>query len=170
MKNNLNGKKVLLVGSGADLNGRALAERIDSGEEWPVVARVNKHYGAREDVGCRMDLCFVARRVWYNWWFAVTCPSVPAIVAFAEGVGCPKEYRAAVAAELGLPRVSTGLAAVHLLLAAGASVDIIGFNAPGGVPLDGGKIYADGTDGNIDRYDWTAELAWLQAQPRVTLL
>lgn len=169
MFSDLKGKKVLLIGSGADLTGRAMQERIESGAEWAAVVRINKHYGAPEDVGCRTDVAVMARRVWFNYYFSA-CPNVPRMVAFAEGIGCPKDYRATVAAELGVERVSTGLAAAHLLLDAGAQVELIGFNAPGGVPSEGGKRYADGTLDTNEAYDWAAELKWLQAQPRITFL
>lgn len=65
------GKTVLIVGSGYDLDGRGLGERIDSGE-WDVVARINKHYGKPEDVGNRTDVILTR---WYSWldnheWFS----------------------------------------------------------------------------------------------------
>ena len=169
MLSDLKNKKVLLIGSGADLTGRAMQERIESGAEWAAIVRINKHYGDPVDVGCRTDVAVLARRVWYNYYF-LNCPHVSRMVAFAEGIGCPKNYRATVAAELGLQRVSTGLAAAHLLLAAGAELDIIGFNAPGGVPSEGGKIYADGTPDGNSAYDWAAELEWLKSQSKITFL
>ena len=174
MRNDLTGKRVLLIGSGADLNGRGLNERISAVEcEWDCIARINKHYGAIADVGRRMDICFVGHREWATWYFGTATRHEPhMIVAFRDGCCCEVNYRQKVAQELNLGEiVSSGLAAVHWLLAHGAQVDIIGFNAPGGViDTSGTKTYCTGVvDGN-KKFDWTAEILWIKEQPGVTLL
>lgn len=174
MKNELEGKRVLLIGSGADLNGRGLNERISAQAcEWDAIARINHHFGDVADVGKRMDICFVGHREWATWYFG-TCSRRESfkIVAFHDGCGCERFYRDKVAQELNMgERVSSGLAAVHWLLAHGAQVDIIGFNAPGGeIDPTGMKTYADGTVDENPRFDWTAEILWIKEQPGVTLL
>lgn len=65
------GLRVLVVGSGSDLDGRKLGREIDGGR-WDVIARVNKHYGSREDVGERTDVILTR---WNGWldneeWFS----------------------------------------------------------------------------------------------------
>lgn len=174
MKNDMTGKRVLLIGSGADLNGRALNERISAPDcEWDAIARINHHFGEVEDVGKRMDICFVGQREWANWYFSTCSRREPhLIVAFREGCACEPHYRVRVAAELKMGDfVSSGLAAVHWLLAHGAQVDIIGFNAPGGeIDTTGKKTYADGSEDGNTRFDWTAEILWIKEQPGVTLL
>lgn len=174
MNHDLTGKKVLLIGSGEDLNGRGLRERIDAEAcEWDAIARVNKCYGNTEDVGQRTDIAFVFRRSWFNL-FLIGSQVFTAvhIVAFREGVGCGvencgKNYRAAVAAKIGMERVSTGLAAVFWLLERGATVEIIGFGT-GENPAK--KVYADGTLDLTPRFDWAAERAWIEAQEGVRFL
>ena len=174
MRNDLTGKRVLLIGSGADLNGRGLNERISAMEcEWDCIARINKHYGAIADVGRRMDICFVGHREWATWYFGTATRHEPhMIVAFRDGCGCDTNYRDKVAREINLgERVSSGLAAVHWLLAHGAQVDIIGFNAPGGeIDASGVKTYATGEIDANKKFDWTAEILWIKGQPGVTLL
>lgn len=172
MRHDLTGKKVLLIGSGADLNGRAMQERISAQDcEWDAIARINRFFGEPADVGQRMDICFVAKREWANWYFYGTCKREPfLIVAFRDGCACDRGYREKTAQELNLGEVvSSGLCAVHWLLAHGAKVDIIGFNAPGGV-WSGHKVYADGRVDENKRFDWAAELAWIKAQDGVTFL
>ena len=174
MRDDMTGKRVLLIGGGADLNGRGLNERISAVEcEWDAVARINHHFGEVADVGKRMDICFVGQREWANWYFHSCSRRAPGlIVAFRDGCACEPGYRARVAQELGMGEmVSSGLAAVHWLLARGAQVDIIGFNAPGGVvDMTGRKLYADGSVDENPRFDWTAEILWIKEQPGVTLL
>lgn len=170
MRTELKGKKVLLIGSGDDLNGRALNERISSPDcEWDAIARINKHYGAVEDVGKRMDICFVAKREYAGWYFHSATPHGDMmIVAFKDGCCCDRFYREEVAKELGMGvRVSSGLAAVHWLLAHGATVEIIGFGKPDELAA---KTYPDGTADPNAQYDWTAEYLWIKAQPGVTFL
>lgn len=174
MRDDLTGKRVLLIGSGADLNGRGLNERISAQDcEWDAIARINHHFGDVADVGKRMDICFVGHREWATWYFGTCSRREPyLIVAFHDGCACDMRYRDKVAQELNMgERVSSGLAAVHWLLARGAQVDIIGFNAPGGnIDMTGRKTYADGTLDENPRFDWTAEILWIKEQPGVTLL
>lgn len=50
-------KTILIVGSGSDLDGRGMQEIIDS-DRYDIVARVNKMYGAPQDVGTRANVLF----------------------------------------------------------------------------------------------------------------
>ena len=168
----LKGKRVLLIGSGDDLNGRAMQVSID-GETcgWDAVARINRMFGDTADVGERVDIIFVAKREWGNWFFRMPKEGEDRIiVAFRDGCACDRGYREKTAQELHLGEVvSSGLCAVHWLLEHGAQVDIIGFNAPGGV-WSGQKVYAVGRMDASKRFDWAAELAWIKAQDGVTFL
>lgn len=173
-EHDLNGKTVLLIGSGNDLDGRAMGERIDAGE-YDVVARVNKPYGSPADVGTRTDIIFVRRVEWVNyfWQRQQRMTERPArVVAFHDGVQCPRGYDAAVREDLQLPaaKASSGLCAVRWLLERGAKVTIIGFGYKGGV-WPAAKVYAQ--TGAVDEnpnFDWAAEQAFYAAAADVTLL
>ena len=166
----LAGKKVLLIGSGSDLNGRKMGDRISAAEcEWDMIARVNRPYGDAEDVGKRLDLCFVCRRVWLNYNFNPSfLRSGFRVIAFDDGVGCEQGYRskAALGANIGT-KSSTGFAAAYWLLEQGATVEIIGFGSRENMSV---KTYPDGTVDNNPNYDWAAERQWLEAQPNVKFL
>lgn len=162
-------KKVLLIGSGEDLNGRALNDRISAQDcEWDYIARINHHFGDIADVGRRMDICFVARREYANWYFHTAVKHGPGlIVAFRDGCACDCHYRESVAKKLDMgERVSSGLAAVHWLLEHGAKVDVIGFGKKDSTE----KRYPDGKVDNVGQYDWTAERLWIESQSGVTML
>lgn len=72
-----------------------MGERIDSGE-WDVVARINKHYGSREDVGNRTDVILTR---WNGWldnheWFSEEEQQHASIVILNQHVGMSEtEYR-----------------------------------------------------------------------------
>lgn len=67
-------KKILLIGSGEDLNGRNLGERISAENcEWDIIARVNKHYGDIKDVGVRTDIFFCANKKFAKIYKRASC-------------------------------------------------------------------------------------------------
>jgi len=158
----LSGRPVLLIGSGADLDGRKLGAAIDAGN-YGAVARVNRPYGAAADAGSRADIVFVRRRLWLNWHFRRSALAPGArIIAFREGVGCPPGYESEVAARLGLPRCSTGLLAAQWLLDAGAKVSAIGFGCKDGVFAESKRYAVTGAADANAAYDWATENAWLK--------
>lgn len=168
MNDTLKDKSVLLIGSGADVDGRAMGAEID-GEAYDIVARVNKPYGAVADVGTRTDIVFVRHAEWVNFfWHRHTAegeePASRRVVAFHDGVGCARRYDTAAVAELGFPaaKVSTGLCAAKWLLEHGAKVTVIGFGyRDGAFPSD--KTYAEtGKKDTNPNFDWQAENAWLR--------
>jgi len=57
-------KTVLIIGSGADIDGRRLKYLIDNTNRFDIVARVNKHYGNELDTGTRTDVIFTR---WNQW-------------------------------------------------------------------------------------------------------
>lgn len=155
-------KTVLLIGSGSDLDGRAMQEQID-GEGYDIVARINHPFGAVADVGTRTDMVFVRRREWASYYFHGEQMKNCRIVAFRDGVGCDKDYDEAVRAEL-VPhavKASTGLCAVRWLLERGAKVTCIGFGWRDGA-FASDKTYA--VTGALDtnpKFDWDAEHAYI---------
>lgn len=175
------GLRALVIGSGSDLDGRGMGQRIDGGE-WDLVCRVNKWYGASADVGTRCDL-LVTR--WASWLdrtdWVPHLDKVRDVVILNQHIGVSRTEAQWLAAQVGHPQVSAGIQAVHYLLARGARVDVIGFGARAGV-YDRDKIYtaanaahvpATKTDGLRDvneTYNWAAEKLWLANQPRVTML
>ncbi len=174
-RNSVQGKRVLLIGSGADIDGRAMGDAIDANRAgFDLVARVNKGYGTPEDCGSRADLVFVRKRAWFALWFLRlkrwliqqeqdTPGEMLRIVAFWDGVGCPPSYAADVAKELNLPKASTGLLAAKWLLDRGADVTVIGYGYKDG-DFATAKTYAvTGAADNNPHYDWAAENEWLRS-------
>lgn len=173
MINDIKGKKVLLIGSSKDIDGRAMGAVID-GKSYDIVARVNKPYGTTADVGTRTDIIFVRRREWATYFWPrprAEAEQQPRIVAFRDGVGCPRGYDDLTHAELALPaqKTSTGLCAAKWLLEQGAkSVTVIGFGYSAGA-FQSEKTYAK--TGEVDtnpKFNWAAENEWLRGH--VTLL
>lgn len=56
-------KRILIVGSSYDMNGKRLGKAIDSGN-WDIVIRLNKRYGSPLDNGTKTDLFFTRWRSW----------------------------------------------------------------------------------------------------------
>lgn len=170
MNETVKDKTVLLIGSGSDLDGRAMQKQID-GDSYDIVARINHPFGAPADVGTRTDMVFVRRREWASYYFHGPQMQGCRIVAFRDGVGCDRDYDAAVRAAL-VPqaaKASTGLCAVHWLLEHGAkSVTVLGFGWRDGAFADA-KTYA--VTGEVDtnpKFDWPAEHAYIAE--RVSLI
>lgn len=164
-----NGKKVLLIGSSNDIDGRAMHDSIDGELEYDFIARVNRYYGAADDCGSRTDLIFVRHREWATFYFqrADLCEGCR-IVAFWDGVGCDRSFADDVASEVGLPKASTGLLAAKWLLDRGADVTVIGFGYSDG-SFATAKTYAvTGMADANPNYDWPSENEWLRQN--VTLI
>lgn len=180
----LNGKHVLVIGSGRDLDGRKLGNAIDSGK-WDTVVRVNKLYGGPEDVGTRTDI-IVTR--WTSWlkdhkdWFSDDVQrDAKGIIVLNEFKGYTKDEYRALCDSLDHCMASGGIQAVSYCLNRGAKVDVIGFGFKDG--KHGGKVYTQANTAHIPKhlvdnsgkdlnnsYDWDKEDAWLANHPDVTLL
>ncbi len=170
----LQGKRVLLIGGSSDLDCRAMGEAIDSNRAgFDLIARVNKDYGTEADCGSLTDIVFVRRRAWFVFWFARLRKYLdrigkmetqqPRVVAFWDGVGCPRDYADNVAKALNLPKASTGLLAAKWLLDRGADVTVIGYGYKDG-DFATAKTYAvTGAADNNPHYDWAAENEWLRS-------
>lgn len=179
----IHGKNVLIIGSGADLDGRKLGKEIDLGK-WDVVIRCNKLYGSREDTGTRTDVLFTR---WNSWLDnkAFIPDEVMAGVKFTvianQHIGVSRTEYGWLCSQVGKDQVSCGPQAVHWALAHGAArVDLIGFGRKQGVftkdkvypeaDKETGRIPNHHQHGLVDRnpmYDWHMERMWLMRQPRV---
>ncbi len=166
----LQGKSVLLIGSGADLDGRDLGSAIDSKERagFDLIARVNKKYGKVEDVGKHVDILFVCRHIWaVRWWLKGEENEIyrqmnPLVIAFREGVGVSCKFERESAEAVGLKKTSTGLNAARWLVEQGAKVTVIGFGyRDGKFPIF--KTYTESKkiDANPN-YNWRVENEWLK--------
>lgn len=162
------GKRVLLVGSGLDVNGRRLAAAVDGPRSrWDVVVRMNRHYGNPEDVGLRTDVIFTRWKRWLGWWSREALEAVSDVVVLNEYMGFSAEELALDCREVGHDAASIGLHTAAFLVRRGALVEGIGFGCAGGV-FAREKRYPDGRrDGNL-RYNWRAENEWLRRN--ITLL
>lgn len=178
--------KVLIIGSGRDLDGRLLAGRVD-GVEWDVVVRVNKPYGRREDVGARTDVVYTRNERWLEFFKSeyemVIDPESGIFDHFEERVfnltwgrvvlaseSLSRSEYAALLEEVGVKKLSAGFLAVSWALREfpDAEIDVVGFQLG-----DEGekKVYAE--TGVVDEnpsYEWSKEHAWILAQGRVNAL
>lgn len=159
----LEGQRVLIIGSGSDLNGRQLGATINAGRRWPVVVRVNKFYGDPRDVGARMDALVTRYADWVGKYFpgpVIGCPKV----FLNEFFGFSQQEYQTTLAEINHPHASAGLLACAWALNRGAhSVTILGF---GHHPVTGWakiKTYPDRTPDPNPLYNWPAEHRWLEA-------
>lgn len=177
----LKGKTVLVIGSGADVDGRALGAAIDAGEIADVVIRVNKHYGSRKDVGSRTDIIFTRWRAWLDrmvgWFEPEVVEGAGYVVALNENFHWKKEWSELVRKEAGVKNPSAGLMAVWWALVHGAEeVKVIGFGFRAAGGEDKEKRYGEHSfqySGAVDKnpnYDFAAERRWHANQKGVTLL
>lgn len=165
----LRNKKVLLIGSGKDLVGRKLGQRIDSGE-WDVVVRLNHYYGDPEDVGTRTDLAIVREAIFENDFIdeAPVCPS--RVLSTNDGFNFPKSILDQAASSSGQTDASIGIIAACWLLNYGANITAIGIgHYPDGTWIEH-KTYPDGTKDTGNHYDWNKENAWWESRKDIITL
>lgn len=168
----LEGKKVLLIGSGKDLNGRCMRHIIDNSDTYDYVVRCNKYYGDPDDVGTRTDIAVIR---WENWAheFFKDGPGYPkSWITINDGKGIPLALLAELEKSVGHPNVSCGIIAAEWLVRCGATVSVIGMgrSADGKWPENSVKTYPDGTVDNNPHYDWAKENAWWDANESVIML
>lgn len=170
--------KVLVIGSGQDLDGRGLGDIIDNSDKWDYIVRINKTYGLSEDVGTRCDIFFTR---WYSWVsegqtfiekeILEKCKQV---IILNQHCGYSQTEQTMLSYEIGIDHVSAGPQTVHWLLNRGCRhIDLIGFGYKNGEFMTE-KIYAknshnypDGMKDNNTHYDWDLERKWLKLQPQV---
>lgn len=158
MNLNLKGKKVLLIGSGNDLDRRNMQSIIDESDQYDVIARINKPYGYIKDVGLKTDIIFVRFTHWSDMYWPHLKQDMPDVVAFRHGLNCDKDYDKVIAEKYRLKMASTGLCAIHWLTEQEVdNITVIGFGYKNGKFSDD-KIYV-GTN-IIDQnqnFDWKKE-------------
>lgn len=162
-------QKVLLIGSGKDLEGRQMGTRIDSGE-WDVVVRCNHFYGHPEDVGTRTDLA-VVREIKHEKTFIDEAPVCPLrVLTTNDGINFPKHILQQAAKEVGHHEASIGIIAARWLLNCGARLSVIGIGHFSDGTWIKQKTYPNGTVDKSLFCDWQKENAWWQRQSGVELL
>jgi hypothetical protein len=162
-------KKVLLIGSGKDLVGRKLGQRIDSGE-WDIVVRLNHYYGAPEDVGTRTDLA-ILREARFESAFIDEAPVCPSrVLSTNDGFNFPESILDQAAMDTGQTNASIGIIAACWLLHHGANITVIGIgHYPDGTWIEH-KTYPDGTKDTGNHYDWNKENAWWESRKDIITL
>lgn len=174
-------KKVLIIGSGIDLNGRRMAAEIDS-NRWDIIIRCNKMYGLPQDVGERIDIIFTR---WLQW----TSPTqgfftseelnrAKQIIVSNQNYGFSQTEMMMLCEEIGHPHVSCGVQAIAYCINRGVkSIDLIGY----GVYPDGtrtqqkrycanAKCFPNGMRDYNEIYDWEKEYNWIKNQPECVFL
>lgn len=176
----IKGKRILIIGSGADNDGRRMRERIDS-NYYDLVIRLNKHYGKTEDTGTRTDIIFTRWLQWISkgqkFFTEDDLEKAKMIVIINQQVGITAAEIEQGKAEVGHDKISAGIYACLWCLNRGArEIDLIGY----GYYYDGFREnkrycqnsynYPDRMTDNNPLYNWKAEQRWLQAQPQINLL
>lgn len=176
---------MLIIGSGKDLDGRGMGERIDNGE-WDIVVRVNKHYGAIEDVGSRTDVIITRWASWldnHEWFPQDEQDAAKEVIILNQNLGFSQSEYWWLVQQVGHNAVSAGCQALAWALYRGAaSIDVIGYGYRDGGP----KTYTNGSTGTTptssvqvvdnktvdmnDHYDWSKEDAWADRQPKLRFL
>jgi len=152
-------KTAIVIGSGSDINGRALGKKIDSGH-WDIVIRCNKPYGSPVDVGSRLDIIATRYRSWVARFFGDVHPS--AVVAFNEAYNITHAEYQSIMQEVGWTAVSCGVLACAWALNRGArDVYVLGFGHAGSWHHNR-KIYPDGVRDTNPHYHWDREAQWVR--------
>lgn len=169
-------KRVLIIGSGIDLNGRRLAAEIDS-DKWDVVIRLNKAYGLPQDVGTRIDIIFTR---WLQWtsptqgfFTAEELNRAKQIIVSNQSYGFSQTEMMMLCEEIGHQHVSCGVQAIAYCLNRSAkSIDLIGYGVwPDGTRTQqkrycaNAKCFPNGMYDTNDIYDWEKERSWIENQP-----
>ena len=180
IEQDLKGKRVIIIGSGADNDGRRMKERIDS-NYYDYVIRVNKHYGSPDDTGSRTDIIITR---WHQWiakgqkfFTEDDLAQVKKVVIINQSVGISNAEIEQGKVEVGHSKVSAGLYAALWCLNRGVKeIDLIGYGYQNNAFTDS-KRYCVNSFNYPDRmtdynplYNWEREQRWLKAQPQINLL
>jgi hypothetical protein len=177
LEQSLYNSKVLVIGSGQDLDGRAMKDIID-GNTYDYICRINKTYGDVQDVGTRCDIFFTRWSSWVSYGCdfidADTLHQCKIVVVLNQHVNYSQTERTMISYEVGEDHVSAGPQAVHWLLNRGCRhIDLIGFGYRDGKFMDekiyakNSKNYPDGMKDTNSMYNWAKERQWLKYQPQV---
>lgn len=178
------GKRVLVIGSGSDLDTRDMADLVD-GPTYDVVARVNKHYGDPKRVGTRTDVIFTRWPSWldrFDWFSEREQARAQEIVVLNVGMGYSRTEYQWLCQRVGHNNVSAGSQALDFFLNRGAaSVDVVGFGFSGKSFAES-KLYTSDNAAHIPEsktegvkdvnpnYDWGKEKEWRLRERRVHFL
>lgn len=170
--------KVLVIGSGQDINGRGLGQEIDYSNRWDYIMRINKTYGDPVDSGRRTDIFVTRWSSWVNEGNMFIEPQVldkcKKVIILNQHVNYSQSERLLISKELGLEHVSAGPQAVAWLLNRGCKhIDLIGFGYKDGefmsdkIYCNNSKNYESGMKDENSMYNWKTERQWLMLQPAV---
>lgn len=179
LEKSLKGKRILIIGSGLDIDGRRLKKKIES-DFFDFVARVNKHYGREIDSGTRTDFIFTRWLQWskkeFSFFSENELNEAKAIIILNQHIGYSETELSILLNELKHNKVSAGLQAIHYFLNRGVKeVWLLGF----GKYSDGFKEkrycsnsfnFKKGHFDNNPAYDWNKEKEWLKNQSKIKFL
>lgn len=177
----IKGKTVLIIGSGADIDGRRLAKQIDNTNRFDIVARVNKHYGNEIDTGKRTDVIVTRWLQWVkdgiNFFTNEEIENAKQVIILNQHVGFSQTENQIVCNELGVEKVSAGIQAVSYFLNRGAkTIYLLGFGMTKEGFMNEKKYckhsinYKDGMKDTNQFYDWNKEKTWLKQQSKIIFL
>lgn len=178
----IQGKTVLLIGSGQDLDGRRMKNLIDDpNSKFDLVARLNKHYGTDQDTGTRTDIIITRWSQWLTplqgFFTESDINNAKKIIILNQFLGYSQSEGEALKLETGLNKTSAGIQALHYFINRGAKrIYIIGF----GYYSDGinrGKTYCKnsfnypaGMRDTNKNYDWVRQKNWINNQRSIIKL
>ena len=177
----LKGKRILIIGSGEDLDSRRMKDEIDNSDRWDLVVRINKMYGREECVGRRTDVIVTRWAQWVgvgNKFFDKdVVDAAKRVVILNQSIGYSESEKSIIASEIGVDKVSAGPQAVAYFINRGVEhIDLIGFGYLNGEFMKQ-KRYADNSHNYKTRmmdsnplYDWNKERQWLINQPEITFI
>lgn len=156
-------KKCIIVGSGYDLTGRGLGERIDAGEFGDVI-RISRRYGETEDVGVRTDVMFTfMKELWDRWCVRQLGMEQPLpygkLVVMRD---LPEALKHDVRLRVRPSAPTTGFYAVYWALENGYKPTIIGFGFVNGVKERNEKVYTNGFVDESKKHNFALEDKYLK--------
>lgn len=177
----LKDKKVLIIGSGEDLDSRRLQKEIDESDRWDLIVRINKMYGRPECVGTRTDVIITRWAQWVGhdskFFDKGTLDRAQRIIILNQSIGYSERERLLIASEIGHPHVSAGPQAIAYFINRGCEhIDLIGFGYLNGEFMkekryaDNSRNYPTRMKDNNDLYDWSKERQWMLNQPEVNFI
>lgn len=177
----IKGSTVLIIGSGADIDGRRMKNQIDNSGQFDIVARVNKMYGDELDTGTRTDVIVTRWLQWVkkgmNFFPDEMIENAKQIIILNQHVGFSESEFKIIVKELNHERVSAGIQAVSYFLNRGAkTIYLLGFGMTKNGFMNEKKYckhsinYQDGMKDTNEYYDWNKEKQWLKQQPQIRFL
>lgn len=169
--------KVLVIGSGHDIDGRCMGDMIDNSNTWDYILRINKTYGDPVDSGRRTDILVTRWSQWCNCGNTFIEDEVlnncKKVIILNQNVNYSKTERDMITKELNLEHVSAGVQALHWLLNRGCNhIDIMGFgdDTCKKVYCRNSKNYEAGMKDDNPLYNWKKEREWILNQPQIHLI